>query len=645
MDNFSARRYLRESKWTARRPQASVVTTTTEPSPSYRKTNEAASSSSSESLKSLDTKPYKYLRLNRERKEIRLLTLEPGSGDEVLRCTLEHAFLDSPSLPPYETISYVCGKQNDKSVILLHGHEVQTLKTSEAALRYMRLKDRPRVLWIDSICIHQHDDQEKEHQVGMMYEIYTNTSQGLVWMGPYDRTWTKAFDSLKAILQEIVTETQDYTKFHDLLYGRGEEVPRFSQKPFSIGVHTVGFECLRLFDNPWFSRLWIVQEAALARSSVCFFGETQVTLVDILRLARWLLYKWSHLPNVSVSTYRGIVDAATIALAVGNEHGLFRAVKSAAMTNCLLQYGQHRTSDRKDCVFAILGLWQMITKATMLPDTLQPDYKLSECEIFTRATRFAIQESHSLAMVRSICEPPQEDEGAEWPSWVPVLDRDSTAIGMAASLATEYNAHNSTSAVFKFDAGKPNNLIVLGVLFDTVILVAPTFTSQMSASDTQVAIRNLERSYDDSREDKMGGLEGKLSLVLIGGTLRSDRVTGQEALSGYRDLKRYLQDHAKLPSEKGTPAHDYLNGLGIAAYNRAVFHTKDGHIGLGPKGCQPGDIVAILYGCYLPMVMRPSLEEGTFRLLGVSYVDGIMDGEAVQEHDEMEREDNIFRLV
>jgi hypothetical protein len=55
-----------------------------------------------ELLELTETVPYEYLPLDRSRMEIRLLTLEPGSGSDMIRCTLKHAFLDVAPTPLYE---------------------------------------------------------------------------------------------------------------------------------------------------------------------------------------------------------------------------------------------------------------------------------------------------------------------------------------------------------------------------------------------------------------------------------------------------------------------------------------------------------------------------------------------------------------
>jgi hypothetical protein len=67
--------------------------------------------------------------------------------------------------------------------ILVNGASVAVTVNLESALRYLRHSDLPRVLWIDAICINQHDLGEKRHQVSIMQSIYTYAEQVVVWLG------------------------------------------------------------------------------------------------------------------------------------------------------------------------------------------------------------------------------------------------------------------------------------------------------------------------------------------------------------------------------------------------------------------------------------------------------------------------------
>jgi hypothetical protein len=61
---------------------------------------------------------------------------------------------------------------------------------------------------------------------------------------------------------------------------------------------------------------------------------------------------------------------------------------------------------------------------------------------------------------------------------------------------------------------------------------------------------------------------------------------------------------------------------------RKPFVTAKGHLGLGLDHVGPGDVIAVLIGCQVPFVLRQSAD-GKYEIVGESYVDGIIDGEAV----------------
>ena len=52
------------------------------------------------------------------------------------------------------------------------------------ALQQMQRKYAGELLWADALCINQSDDKEKTHQVRMMQQIYRQSQQVLIWLGP-----------------------------------------------------------------------------------------------------------------------------------------------------------------------------------------------------------------------------------------------------------------------------------------------------------------------------------------------------------------------------------------------------------------------------------------------------------------------------
>jgi hypothetical protein len=52
-----------------------------------------------------------------------------------------------------------------------------------AALLRLRGATEVRILWADAVCIDQTNDPEKNHQVGIMGDIYKATKECIVWLG------------------------------------------------------------------------------------------------------------------------------------------------------------------------------------------------------------------------------------------------------------------------------------------------------------------------------------------------------------------------------------------------------------------------------------------------------------------------------
>jgi hypothetical protein len=71
-------------------------------------------------------------------------------------------------------------------------------------------------------------------------------------------------------------------------------------------------------------------------------------------------------------------------------------------------------------------------------------------------------------------------------------------------------------------------------------------------------------------------------------------------------------------------------------YHRRFFVSQNERYGWAVDGTQPGDQVAIFYGCKYPFLLRECCD-GTYKIVGDCYIHGLMDGEALaDEFEEME---------
>jgi hypothetical protein len=91
------------------------------------------------------------------------------------------------------------------------------------------------------------------------------------------------------------------------------------------------------------------------------------------------------------------------------------------------------------------------------------------------------------------------------------------------------------------------------------------------------------------------------------------------------------------PSYKGLSPDDALlkhtqllqRFVTVASGQRRFFVSENGRFGLAPEDAQEGDSICVLFGCSLPMLLRPRRE--TFEVIGPAYFQGIINGEAVEE--------------
>jgi hypothetical protein len=76
------------------------------------------------------------------------------------------------------------------------------------------------------------------------------------------------------------------------------------------------------------------------------------------------------------------------------------------------------------------------------------------------------------------------------------------------------------------------------------------------------------------------------------------------------------QDHALI----------YYSEIRLFCYNRSLVITEKGFYGLAPLLTRPGDIICVVIGVDVPLMLRPHTG-GQLRLLGESYVHGVMEGQ------------------
>jgi hypothetical protein len=191
-----------------------------------------------------------YEALTSSRREIRVLEIAPAVGNDIIECTMKPISLLDEPMPVYETISYCWGLPQTPSTIKLNGHPTPVPASSEAAIKRMRLSDRPRTLWIDAICIDQSSVTERSAQVALMSTIYSSASHNLVYLGEDDGLADRGVKAVQYLIDDMRITTADFTLLFQTIYDKETGASFYSAKPFSADVDFVALEAL--FSLHWF---------------------------------------------------------------------------------------------------------------------------------------------------------------------------------------------------------------------------------------------------------------------------------------------------------------------------------------------------------------------------------------------------------
>ena len=137
------------------------------------------------------------------------MTLAPGVITDPLHCSVTTINLEDT--PPFEALSYVWGERTALSPILCDGRPLSITLNLELALRQLRYPTRPRILWVDAICIDQDNIEERSRQVQYMRLVYKHATRVVVWLGAKTPGIEQAFDTARR-LAEIRTKQTNNSK-------------------------------------------------------------------------------------------------------------------------------------------------------------------------------------------------------------------------------------------------------------------------------------------------------------------------------------------------------------------------------------------------------------------------------------------------
>jgi len=190
--------------------------------------------------------------------EIRVVELHPGPDDIPLSFTLRQHHLGSEDCR-FETLSDCWGDPTDRSIIICNDTPFSVTKSLFGALKALRQEADPRTIWIDAICINQEDIDERNAQVQLMAKIYETAQEVIVWLGEEGEDSSPVLDLLRNI---VAGSKMDYGDQGAMGLKHNLVTAGMVAKDHPAWKSLTAFLC-----RPWFTRVWVVQEASWHKRS------------------------------------------------------------------------------------------------------------------------------------------------------------------------------------------------------------------------------------------------------------------------------------------------------------------------------------------------------------------------------------------
>ncbi|KAF5969542.1 heterokaryon incompatibility (het-6OR allele) [Fusarium coicis] len=450
--------------------------------------------------------------LSVERQDIRLLHVEPGTFDDPIRCSFRSASLKEVEAKAidFHALSYCWGDPTEREDIFLskegefdNGREALPFsigKSAAQAIRRLRLERETLVIWIDAVCINQDDLEERAQQVTLMSQIYSLASVVHIWLGEDNHGVEACLKLIRDIcnsnsrlcqggeqcscvgtahstpLEEVRAYEQSKKdggkaiSFKGMLEVFDIHLKNWTREIIDLagwyGNTQLSFLMSTLYENPWFTRVWVIQEALSAKQPLIHCSGEQVPWEEVVQVSNWL-------ENPGYSSQNPHIVSQQISMAAiwktlkpkGRTTEVPTTPIEAQDTNELssilevfLSGLDLKATDPRDKLFALLTFANETHDTTKLDDLIRPNYDKPKERVFADFTRWWIREHNLVAILSTIhCQPSR--------TWVkilgpeaqdPVTDRPTWSVdSKGSSRRTQANLN----ARFKFKAAgdtKPN---------------------------------------------------------------------------------------------------------------------------------------------------------------------------------------------
>ena len=647
---------------------------------------------------------YPPIRLYRYWHTTRLIRLGAGTGTE----PLEGILLTNVTIRifswswtfgerHYHAVSYCWGDGTLTKMIYLNGKLLPITETLHSALQSLRQQDSPVVLWADQICIDQSQDAlgERSQQVQRMGEIYATADSVVIWLGKPTRFSDEIFHRLNMLdelrqadransadcLMPYSSPKDDINELISAILDGIYETPGFNEGQVKEELIT-GLNSL--LNNAWFSRIWVLQEAVLAKDLFVQAGSLRVPWMRFVDCIGSIQDKTDR----TVASVRLVYDVEMLR----ERRRLADDLEDGDLLTMVETFRGRQATDIRDKIYGLFGL----TNTGLPGPAFTADYSKSPEQVFLEFALWHIQVNRRVDVLTKCCSEEVHDSSAtgseqrQLPSWC--TDWSMTSSSDCGDLVDDYFLHRGVPQLFnasrslRADArivfnhqaasSSPTSnavLVLSGVIVDTIAHVVNRLhtpgedfdpSSKTWTEWKRFAVQERNLNPYGSRDGRMNAFWRTLIVDRMSSQERasSDIGLGFESMLGINDAivdpvdtfsatRDSMFGSREAPSNEGenlsTNLEAWVRRWNSVHFGKRIFCTERGYLGISCEHVKKGDRVTVLWGGRLPFLLRkhgsvllsgakgrPSLADDTvvptYRLIGGEcYVHGLADGEGL----------------
>ncbi|KAH9208830.1 heterokaryon incompatibility protein-domain-containing protein [Leptodontidium sp. 2 PMI_412] len=371
---------------------------------------------------------FRYTSLKNPESDLRLIQIASGQHGDDLKCTITVHSKHSLKRTKYNALSYTWGDVAVKVPISLNGKIFFVTTNLEGALRNLRCltpaeRGKQLPLWVDAICINQNDIEERDDQVRRMKDIYESAEWVTIWLGNYyepcddrilinEAKWgienpgrgskmdTVEATGLALSLGYMLDDPSKDQTFLDYTKNYPPEVENIK----------AWVQLSRLFQRPWFERLWVIQEISVSQRAMVLCGKDMILWPQLEKAAKYILRPRgipvpSHIQKILplMGAHR-MTQVSLKSMWNVDEKNILTILHSTQDTKCL---------DPRDRLYAILGIIED-------KEDVEIDYSIPVEQVYRNWAEKRIRRTNTLDILSACAD---SSRLGDLPSWVPDLRR------------------------------------------------------------------------------------------------------------------------------------------------------------------------------------------------------------------------------